>query len=344
MTSTSDLRYRDGTSDETPEPTGFRWYLRSSLPVSWLAKDVMPALAYLREAERMPVVNIRRGWLHGTHLEVTAHSDDGRAVPWPQVIVRLHAPVEETSASHTEEAYLARARELGRFEQRPGPYLPYQPHGMFEWLAQSDLHQWPSRAQVLRERTLTRMLDSLAVTLAPGGAATASEVAPLAAVAEIMLATADAHPLSIPHGALSYRSHAEAFLSRSLPDSDPLPDFQRKLASDAPVLRPLVERMLAGGDTRSSASWRRTAAYCMGLFDSAVLADELTPRTLDEINDRRGGGLPLGINEQLPGWFTTSYRLLLNLLYAQLPLLGVSPRQYYYLCWAIAETVDESMR
>ncbi len=184
------------------------------------------------------------------------------------------------------------------------------------------------------------MLDSLAVTLAPGGAASASEVAPLAVVAEVMLATADAHPLRIPHGAFSYRSQAEAFLSSSLAAPDPLPGFRRKLASDAPVLRPLVERMLAGGDTMSSASWRRTASYCMGLFDSAVLADELTPQTLDEINDRPGGALPEGINEQPPGWFT-SYRLLLNLLYAQLPLLGVSPRQYYYLCWALAETVDE---
>ncbi len=118
MTSTSDLKYRDGTADPTPEPTGFRWYLRSSLPVSWLAKDVMPTLAYLRETERMPVVNIRRGWLHGTHLEVIAHSDDGRAVPWPLVIARLRAPGEEASAPHTEEAYLARARELGRLEQR----------------------------------------------------------------------------------------------------------------------------------------------------------------------------------------------------------------------------------
>jgi hypothetical protein len=344
MTSISDLKYRDGTADETPEPTGFRWYLRSSLPVSWLAKDVMPALAYLRETERMPVVNIRRGWLHGAHLEVIAHSDDGRAVPWPQVIVRLRAPGGEAggeaSASHTKEAYIARARELGRLEQRPGPYLPYQPHGTFEWLAQSDLEQWPGRAQVLRERTLTQMLDSLAVTLAPGGAASASEVAPLAVVAEVMLATADAHPLRISRGALSYRSHAEAFLRQSPAASDPLPDFRRKLASDAPVLRPVVQRMLAGDDTKNSASWRRTTAYCMGLFDSAVLAGELTSRTLDEISDRRGGALPWGVSDERPGWFA-SYQLLLSLQYAQLPLLGVSPWQYYYLCWAIAETVDQ---
>jgi hypothetical protein len=78
----------------------------------------------------------------------------------------------------------------------------------------------------------------------------------------------------------------------------------------------------------------------MGLFDSAVLAGELTPRMLDEIGDQGGGALPTGINQQRPGWLA-SYQLLVNLLYSQLPLLGVSPPQYYYLCWAIAETVDE---
>jgi hypothetical protein len=340
MTSTSGPAGRDGTADEPPEPTGFRWYLRSSLPLSWLAKDFMPALEYLRETEQMPVVNIRRGWLHGAHLEVIANSHDGRPVPWPQVIVRLRAPREETSVPYAEEGYLSRARELGRLEQQPGPYLPYRPHGTFEWLATSDLQRWPGSAQLLRERALTWMFDSLAVTLALGGAASSGEADPLTMVAEIMLAVADAHPLRIPHGAFFYRSLAEAFLRRSLPAADPLAEFRRGLAGDASTLQPLVKRMLAGGDTRSSASWRRTAAYCMGLFDSAVLASELTPRALDEMSDTPGVALPAGIGEQPPGWLP-SYQLLLNLLYAQLPLLGVSPSQYYYLCWALAEIVDD---
>jgi hypothetical protein len=360
MISISDLEDNGPTPDMRPEPVGFRWYLHSTLPVSWLAADVMPVLSYLRWTERMTVVNMRRGWLHGTHLEVVAQADDGRPVPWTHVLARLRPP--EPTAPQTEEAYLARARELGRLEQKAGPYLPLRPHGTFDWLAHADLKGWPGRAQALRERTLTRMLDSLAVTL--GGRAGLGEAAPAETVAEIMLATADAHPLRIPYGTFSYRSHAEAFLNWSRPVSDARPEFERRLAADRPVLRPLVERMLAGRDTASSASWRRTAAYGMGLFDSAVLAGEITQETINEINDRPGGALPehmgppgapdtkpnasefhqavndAGVNEQAPGWFT-SFRLLLNLLYAQLPLLGVSPRQRYYLCWAIAETVDE---
>lgn len=347
-----------------PEPVGFRWYLHSPLPVSWLAKDVIPAIRYLRRTERMPVVNMRRGWLHGTHLEVTAHSDDGRPVPWPQVIARLRPPPERATCAETVKAYLARAQELGRLEQVSGPYLPLHPHGAFEWIAYSDLRLWPGHAQVLRERLLTRMIDSIAVTLEPDEHAPLGDRAPLETVAEIMLATADAHPLGIPYGTFSYRSHAEAFLNWSQAVYDPRPEFERRLGADKTLLRPLVERMLDGTDSPNSASWRRTASYCMGLLDSAVLANSLTEQTLNEINGRPGGVLPAnmgppgapdakpgpsefhkiidsaGINEHPPGWFI-SYRLLLNLLYVQLPLLGVSPRQRYYLCWAISETVDE---
>lgn len=356
---------RDATTGGMhPDPAGFRWYLHSSLPVHWLAKDVLPALTYLRFSERMPVVNVRRGWLHGTHLEVIAHSDDGRPVPWPYVLAQLRPPEPEKTAQQTEAAYLARARELGRLEQNPGPYLPFQPHGTFEWLASADLKVWPGIVQILRERALTRMMDSLAVTLEPDEHAPLGDTAPVPVVAELMLAIADAHPLRIPYGTFSFRSHGEAFLNWSRAVSDPRPEFERRLAADRPVLRSLTERMLAGTETRSSLSWRRTGAYCMGLFHSATLAGSLTPETIDEINDRPGGRLPqnmgppgapdatpnmsefhkivnsAGVNDRPAEWFT-AYRVLLNLLYSQLPLLGVSPRQRYYLCWALAEVVDE---
>ena len=42
-----------------------------------------------------------------------------------------------------------------------------------------------------------------------------------------------------------------------------------------------------------------------------------------------------------PSPFFAAYRLLTNLFYQQLPLLTVSPMQRYYMCFALAETVDE---
>jgi hypothetical protein len=294
-----------------PEPVGFRWYLRSSLPVSWLAMEVMPAIRYLRHTERLPVVNLRRGWVPGPHLEVIAYSGDGRPVPWTQVLARMRPPEEDdvTSASVSASA---------------------RPHGTFEWIANSDLRPWPGQAQALRERALTRMVDSMAVTLEPGEHVLLGVAAPADMVAEIMLATADAHPLGVLYGTISFRADSEAFLDRSRRGADPRPEFEERLAADRPVLRSLVERMLDGRDTPSAVSWRRTAFYCMGLFDGGLLAGALTAGTVDEITD-----LPGAQRQDI------SYRLMLNLLYTQLPLLGVSSRRRRYLCWAIAEVVDE---
>lgn len=368
MKSVSSLEHDAMPHGLHPDPVGFRWYLHSSMPVHWLAEAVIPAVMYLRFTEGMAVVNLRRGWLHGTHLEVIAHSDNGRGVPWPYVLAQLRPPEPEATMQQTEDGYLARARELGRLEQNPGPYLPLMEHDSYEWLASDDLRVWPGITQVLRERALTRMLESLAVTLASADHAPLGEVATVPMVAEIMLAIADAHPMRIPYGAFSFRSHAEAFLTWSQQTSDQRPAFERKLAADRPALRSLTERMLAGADTQGSAAWRRTGAYCMGLFHSAALAGSLTPETIEDINDRPGdrpgGGPPRptgppgaadasprksefhqavdnsGVTDRPMEWFT-AFRVLLNLLYSQLPLLGVSPRQRFYLCWALAETIDE---
>src|SRR6266566_1895233 len=101
-----------------PEPVGFRWYLRSPLQVSWLATEVIPAIRYLRRTERMAVVNVRRGWRHGNHLEIIAYSGDDRAVPWAHLLARLRQPAEQIT-------------------------LPPQPHGTFEWVGHDDLRPWP---------------------------------------------------------------------------------------------------------------------------------------------------------------------------------------------------------
>ena len=323
-----------------PEPVGFRWYLHSSLPVSWLADEVMPAIRYLRHTERLPVVNVHRGWLHGTHLEVIAYSDDGRPVPWTQVLARMRPPAPEPG------------------EESEGDH----PHGTFEWIANSDLRSRPEAqaSSALRERALTRMIDSMAVTLEPGEHVLIGVSAPVGMVAEIMLATADAHPLGIRYGTISFRADGEAFLNRSRVAADRRPEFEHRLAGDRPVLRSLVERMLDATDTPSAASWRRTACYCMGMFDGAALAGadvsradvsradvsradvsraDVSRADVSRADVSRADVSRADVPPDDAGF--SSYRLLLDLLYTQLPLLGVLPTRRYYLCWAIAEIVDE---
>jgi hypothetical protein len=100
--------------------------------------------------------------------------------------------------------------------------------------------------------------------------------------------------------------------------------------------------MLAGEQTPSSASWRRTALYCAGLFDGAVLSGSLTTRTLREISeglDAASAGAPYS-PDRAPTSFL-SYRLVLSLLRVQLSLLDVSPADWCYLCWAVTEVAGE---
>jgi hypothetical protein len=197
-----------------PEPVGFRWYLRSPLPVSWLATEVMPAVIYLRRTERTAVVNVRRGWQRGNHLEVIAYSGDDRAVPWVHLLARLRQPAEQRT-------------------------LPPQPHGTFEWIGHDDLRPWPGSAQTLRERALTTMVDSLAETLEAADPDSLGDAMPVEMVAEIMLAASDAHPLRFPDGSSWNHADVRTFPGCSGTARAPQPEFERRLAGDRPASRRL---------------------------------------------------------------------------------------------------------
>src|SRR5205823_2128267 len=140
-----------------------------------------------RRTERMAVVNVRRGWRHGIHLEVIAYSGDNRAVPWPHLLARLRQPAEQSS-------------------------LPPQPHGVFDWIGHDDLQSWPGGAQPLRERALTTMGDSLAETIEAADPGSLGDTLPVEMVAEIMLAASDARPLRFPSGTSSYHAGGPAIL------------------------------------------------------------------------------------------------------------------------------------
>lgn len=141
--------------------------------------------------------------------------------------------------------------------------------------------------------------------------------------------------------------------------------FKERLAKDAAMLRTVVEERLSGEASPAAAEWRTAFAYSSGALESAVAAGTLTLDLLDSVTDgvdRSEMGPPgattvVPRGEQpdtefhrtvhgsgaisSPSPFFAAYRLLTNLFYQQLPLLTVSPMQRYYMCFALAETVDE---
>jgi hypothetical protein len=306
------------------------------------------------------MVYLRRGWLHGPHVDLVARVDQGGSPPpWDEMAHRLDAGPLDPSSAISEETYLEKAREFGRLERVPPPYLPMRAHGTVERLGPSDTARWPVALNALREVALGRLDLPLIDTLedvAEHGAQAETRVL------EAFVALADAHHAGVAYGVFSLRSHVEAFLSWASARKDPRPAFRARLASDAPRLRSLVESALKGDMNRHYTAWQTAFAYTMGVFDHAVLTGALTLDGLDELDggfDPATMGPPgrpsmadtgpsdfhrvmndSGVIAEPPQWFA-SYRLLVNLFYQQLPLLSVSPLHRYYVCYAVAETVDE---
>ncbi|CAA9240606.1 MAG: hypothetical protein AVDCRST_MAG57-1579 [uncultured Blastococcus sp.] len=339
---------------------GVRLYRRSPVDASWLAGSIVPVLRGLHQDDGAAVAYLRPGWLHGPHVDVVARAQAGEpALPWLEVARRLDAGPEHQAPALAESDYLTQARELGRMEQVPPPYLPMQPHGAIAWVREGDLTPWPAPLGALRELVLTRLSQPLADAaeqLAHDPASAARRLA------EVFVALADSHRWGASFGVFSLRSHAEAFLSWAAPTADARPAFARRLQRDAPWLREVVEQSLSGRAGRHAGQWRVALAYSTGVLDAAVAAGTLDGGVVDALAGTYDGatmGPPgqqpgsqtepsafhrrvaaAGVTDRPPDWFA-AFRILLNLTYQQLPLLGLPPIQRYYYCYAVAELVDE---
>ncbi|MDN5929464.1 MAG: hypothetical protein L0I24_00090 [Pseudonocardia sp.] len=346
-----------------PGVVGVRLHTRAPITLPWLSAAVIPAVREL-SLRGSAKVRVRRGWLGGPHVDILARDVIGPPTDWPDLAERLDAGPLDASTALSGEAYLAQAREFGRWEQVPPPYLPMREHGEIALLDENDARKRGHGLDHLSEaavvdsvlcRPVVDLIDELAVQ--PGRATVR--------LAEAFAALGDSYFLGLAYGAFSFRSHAEAFLGWVAPTRDVRPLFAARLERESAELRAVVEQRLSGDVGPAAASWRVAFAYCTGALDSAVGRGDLTVEMLHAMTaalDRSGTGPP-GAPDAMPAgdspdtpfhravdesgviahptpWFA-SYRMLINLFYEQLPLLTVSPMQRYYTCYAIAELVDD---
>jgi hypothetical protein len=348
-------------------PTGVRVYLQSPVRRGYLATVMAPLARRLVGqfgAERVHVVT---GWRFGPHFDLKGYASPGRPVDWDEVGQALaegarRCPPPPGGAD--EEDYLRTATLLGQIEAVPPPYLPLRAHGHTELLE-------PGAADRLAELKAT----GLAHLLAPltEAATTDAEGALLARVAEAFVALADAHPYGLRFGSFSLRSHAEAFLHWAAPAADYRRAFDNRMGKDRAVLEELVRRTRDGAQSPSAAAWARAFHACLADFEGQVSdadLDQATPGAGVPVTDltsrprpprRTGPTAPLtnatqprpvegpsafhaavaasGVTEDPPVWFA-GFRLTINLFYQLLPALDVSPVRRFYLCHAIAESVD----
>ncbi|MFE9451712.1 hypothetical protein [Streptomyces sp. NPDC006739] len=333
------------------------------MTLPWLSRTVVPLARSVRDTSGA-VIRLRRGWLRGPHVDIIGRGGLGQELPWETIAQRLDAGPLPGDRALDEETYLAQAREFGRLEAVPPPYLPLREHGEVEFLGPDAVVPSDPLLRDLREAEVVHGV------LCPPLMNTIEELArdPSVAttrLAEAFLALGDSYFLGLAHGAFSFRSHAEAFFAWAGPSKDMRPVFAARLEKEAPQLRTVVRQRLTGEVGPAAAAWRTAFAYCTGTLDSAVVEGRLTPAMLDSITDavdNTAMGPPTapevvpqgrhpdtefhraaaesGVIDNPPPWFA-SYRMLINLFYQQLPLLTVSPIQRYYMCYALAETIDQ---
>ncbi|WMD09356.1 hypothetical protein [Streptomyces sp. FXY-T5] len=346
--------------------TGVRLHTRMPVTPAWLARHVVPVARELGE-RGVPGVQVRRGWLHGPHVDVLAPAGavpPGGAVGWATVEAALDAGPLDPARALTEEVYLDQAREFGRLEAVEPPYLPLREHGAVLRVAPGDpaLRSREPRLDALRT-VVYGALATPVLTMIEGMAEEPGSGT--VRLAEAFAALVDTHALGPAYGVFSPRSHVEAFLAWAAPRKDMRPVFRERLAKEGPRIREVVEQRLNGAVSPAAAQWRTAFAYGAGVLDHAVATGALTPDLLDSVTDgvdrsRMGPpgaetAVPRGEQPDTdfhrtvhgsgvistPSPFFAAYRLLTNLFYQQLPLLTVSPMQRYYMCFALAETVDE---
>lgn len=351
-----DLESRDAAPADG-ETVGLRVFTHGKVNAAWLSQAISPAVRTMATEHRVGDIRLRRGWLNGPHVDILAR-DEQQTVPWTEIIPLI--TVGATGESElTEEAYLIQAREFGRLEQVPPPYLPLQKHGVVERLTPESLGAWGGPLDALREQVECRLSRQVMRT---ADRLVAESGSPIQAIAEAMVAAGDVHRAGLTFGTFSYRSHAEAFLSWTAQGKDVRPAFEQRRQQDLPWLRDIITNQLEGRSTVQAQQWSRTCDYALGVLEGGVATELLSLDEIDQISPAfdaatmgppGGDGVARGSQSDFhaaldatgaidnpPSWFA-AYRALLNLLYEQFVLLGLPPLHRYYLCYAIAETVDE---
>lgn len=333
---------------------GLRVHARQTLTPQAIAALAGPIWNAARCGGRN-LVRVRRGWLGGPHLEVCVVGEASAPVPWSRIAETVGMPQWEAERLDPEH-YLGLARHRGRLEAVEPPFLPYRGHGDRVLVREEDPDEMPTA------RRLGQVVEAI---LAPATMHSLETVAaePAAAgrvLAEILAVVAATHPMGAGYGAFSLRSHAEALMLWGGRPDERRRAFSARHRAQAEAFTSIVASVISGKTSAEAGRWTRQVSYAAGTVDHCVQRGELTAEDVDLLSARpadsgaadadAGRDHPdtefhrtvhdTGRTDEAGRWFA-GYRLLVNAVYAQLPLLGITPMQRAFTCFAVAEAIDE---
>ncbi len=321
-----------------------------------LLRDLTTALTDLRISQQLAVLSVRRGWLHGSHLQVLArgyageHTEQvaGALIEFGEQVrqIATTGPRAEVQAPD-EAAYLAKAEQLARWENQEPPYLPLYPQGTVRIERVTLPGGFSAELAQARDQITSRYLDLVLRTAALDTAERP------AALMQIMAALARTHPRGIGYGTLPYRSHVEGVASATGGHADVRSAYAARFEADsdsfrAALLDPITDSLIAG--------WREAFLYAWGVAEAIVASGGVDDEGLADAAGRRPVTPmgPLARSEffaemiatglvQDPPYQHVAHRIILNTLYSTLTCFGISPLQRYYLCYGLAEATDRHL-
>lgn len=293
---------------------------------------------------------LTREWQRGPHLRLGVRGRaEAAATVRAQIDERLHEVLRSTPSTRT--VTLAEVRDRAQqIADRAGVELRQ------DWLADNSL-TWtagdvagaggakPTLQALLEDFHYAATLPALRLLRA----APAERLGP--ACADLMAVTAQEFGRGgLASAALSFRSHAEAYLNLEAP-ADLRAVWDAAARRSAPALRRRLHTVAVGPDMPAYArDWLAAITPVVRAAQQAQRRDELAlPTTV--------GGFSGDLTERSPfhralagsaGWeeLSTSdwfviYRFAISLLYLQLSRLGVGPVGRYRLCHLVATALDE---
>jgi hypothetical protein len=334
------------TFDVLGQGTVIRIYDHSTNPRE-LLRELADSILELRVEQWLPVVHVRRGWLHGSHVQLTVRPL-GTAPPeldsFLQRAARAAARLDGTMP--TRDQYLSRAAELARWENVDQPLLPLRPQGFAEAVPVIEPADWPPGLVLARDQIMSAFLDGIL-----RAAHQEAEVAWYAT--RVLALLARTHRYGVGIATLPYRSHAEG-VSAALGASINLREvFAERFSRDHDQFaQALTEPDPLPSDPLYP--WHSALQRAWGIAEALAASHQVDDQALSLAGQM---DLPVanptasqfhsvvrrsGFGDLKPYW-QVAHRLILNALYASFTCLGLSPVQRYYACYGLSEAADRQL-
>jgi hypothetical protein len=340
----------------------------------FVAAVLLPSARRLQSAPGVEHVHIGRHWRFGPHLQLVVsgpdHGDQVAALAAERPAIEAGIERHGSTYELNVDGYLETSRQLGAAELIPPPYDPIWPDNSvraFDTPLEPGLIESPN-ARDLRDAFNEAMLEPIEHVIA---ASERSRSARLQGAFTLMVLLAATYPdRGLLHGSLSYKSHLEDHLQDYDRDGSLRADFEARYRPVSATFEALTSSLvddptLPGGYAGSEGVWKRwsqalEAFWRRGLVlaearDIDPLLHEGYTSRATQLNDHLRRKYAVGDDREysefhaalrgveytdpVGGRSFAAYRFMVNLLYAQMLVLDVSPAERLFLTHAVSESV-----